>query len=427
MLRRLLVSRPLTLGMKRGIEAGALSLMEFESLPEDVVIEILRHALDDAGKSLMQFKVALKIRMTSVRLRNLIDVEVLGNVSELSREVYNVMNDELITFFPGLLRLECWYIRAKITERFFDSFTRLEYLETRQDCLTNVALRRLTTLHTLTLEKSYSLRVTGYGVETLTNLTALHIARDSWNDDTGFLLLSPFLKHLTLMDRSIGGLSFSSMSRLESLSIGTESHIDDYDLSLVGPTLETLSLLTCFFVGGNCFTTMTRLRELLIEGDSHVMSKLPILSDTLTKLSLFNVSLENHRDATRDILSLTRLSDLLLTGNESIVTNKILSQITSLTKLDIGVSNSITDEGLIPLRHMRELEVNSLITGKALVNMHESLEVITLKMFGKIRWVDLVQCVALKTIHVHSFDYLDAPMSQEAIERETGITFVMDV
>jgi hypothetical protein len=124
---------------------------------------------------------------------------------------------------------------------------------------------------------------------------------------------------------------------------------------------------------------------------------------------------------------LTRLSDLVLIGSHSIVTNTILSQITSLTKLDIGVSDSITNEGLIPLRHIRELEVNYRITGEALVNMRESLEMITLKMFGKIHWVDLVRCVALKIIHVPSFAYLNAPMSQEAIERETGITFVTNV
>lgn len=427
MLRTLLVSRPLTLGMKRGIEPGVLSLMAFESLPQDVVLEILHHALDDAGKSLKQFKAALEIRMTSVRLRNLIDVEVLGNVSELSYEVYGVINDELITFFSGLRRLECWQIKPQTTERFFDSFTRLEYLQTRQDALNDVALRRLTTLHTLVLDESYSLHITGYGVETLTNLTTLHIARDSWNGDTGLLPLSPFLKHLTLMGSCIGGLSFASMSRLESLCIGAESRIDDSDLSLVGSTLETLSLMRCFFVGGDCFTTMTRLGELFIQGDSYLLSKLPILSDTLTKLSLCDVSMDNHRDATSDILSLTRLSDLVLIGSHSIVTNTILSQITSLTKLDIGVSDSITNEGLIPLRHMRELEVNYRITGEALVNMRESLEMITLKMFGKIHWVDLVRCVALKIIHVPSFAYLNAPMSQEAIERETGITFVTNV
>ena len=149
MSRTLLANRSLTFDMKRDIEAGVLFFTAFESLPQDMVLVILHHTLGNTGKLLEQFKAALKIRMTSVRLRNLIDVGVFGKVSKLSREVYDVIKDDLITFFPGLRRLECYKISEQITVRFFDSFTHLEYLQTKQDTLTDVALRRLTTLHTL--------------------------------------------------------------------------------------------------------------------------------------------------------------------------------------------------------------------------------------------------------------------------------------
>lgn len=431
-LNALLCAKPLTLGMKRGLPAdGALlSLTEFENLPDDVVLEILRHALDDVGNSLEQFKAALDIRMTSVCLRDLIDFEILGKVSELSAEVSSVMNDVMIALFTGLRRLDTLYTEIyNIRQNFYASFTRLEFLRVRQDDITDDELRKLTTLRTLEFEENDILLgfISNRGIETLTNLTALRLDRDTYIDDDGLLPLAPFLEDLTLIRTSIQGESFRSMTRLVSLQLKDAHDIEEYNLSYVAPTLEYLSV-----AGRNSlftlrsFDTMTRLVELSVADDFYAWHYLPALAGTLTKLSLHDVTIGRDDDP-RIILSLTRLNDLMLNGRQTPVTNTILAQMTSLTKLDIGVSGSINDQALIPLCQMRDLEVNHFITGEALVNMHKSLEVIRLKMFGEIRWVDLAKCESLKIVHVIDFDSLHASKPQEVLEKETGIKFVTTV
>lgn len=431
-LNALLRAKPLAHGMKRGLPAdGALlSLTEFENLPDDVVLEILRHALDNVSNSLEQLKAALDIRMTSVRLRDLIDFEILGKVSELSAEVSSVMNDEMIALFTGLRRIDTLYIEAyNITESFYASFTRLEFLRVRQYDITDDALRQLTTLRTLEFQEVDTLSefISNRGIETLTNLTTLRLDRDTFIDDDGLLPLAPFLEDLTLIGTSIEGECFRSMTRLVSLRLDMACSIYEYNLSYVAPTLEFLSVSgynSLFTL--RSFDTMTRLVELSVAGDFYAWRYLPALAGTLTKLSLHNVTLGRDDDP-RTILSLTRLNDLMLNGRKTPVTNTILAQMTSLTKLDIGVSDSINNQALIPLSQMRDLEVNHAITGEALVNMQKSLEVIRLKMFGKIRWTDLAKCESLKIVHVIDFASLHAPKSQEVLEKETGIKFVTTV
>lgn len=429
MLNTLLRTKPLAHGMKRGLPGGGalLSMTEFENLPNDVVLEILRHALDNIGNSRQQFEAALEIRATSVRLRNLIDFEILGKVSELSVEVYRLMNDDSIALFPGLRCLETWPLdETDLTERFYASFTRLEILRVRQTQITDDALRRLTTLRTLEFEEVDTLSefITNEGIETLTNLTALRLDRDTFIDDDGLLPLAPFLEDLTLIGTSIEGESFRYMTRLVSLQLDMACSIYEHNLSYIAPTLESLSVSgynSLFTL--RSFDTMTRLVELNVADDFYAWRYLPALAGTLTKLSLHNVTLGRDDDP-RTILSLTRLNNLMLNGRKTPVTNTILAQMTSLTKLDVGVSDSINDQALIPLSQMRDLEVNHLITGEALVNMQKSLEVIRLKVFGKIRWTDLAKCESLKIVHVIDFASLNAPKSQEVLEKETGIKFV---
>lgn len=419
--------------MKRVIvdnDDALLSLTAFESLPDEMVSEILRYVLHDVGNSFEQFKAAVEMRMTSVRLRNLIDFGILGSVSGLSDELYAEVDDNLISFFPGLRSLTCYSIETQTTVRFFDSFTRLELLfVSPEDNLTDMALRRLTTLRTLVFnadrdeERRRKRRdyISNHGIETLTNLTSLGLDSDSWIDDTGILPSAPFLESLSLRGMSVGGSSFASMTRLRELSLGRETRINDDAISLVAPTLESLTVDGSPFIGKS-FIGMTQLRELSARNFFFAWSYLPSLAGRLTKLTLDNVDIDDEDDPYA-ILNLTRLNELTLDGKKTPVTNTVLAQMTWLTALTIIGCDSIKDEGLIPLCHMRNLQVNHRITGNALVNMRNSLEDLMLQEISQIRWSDLVQCASLKVVHVYSFDDLDAPMTQEALEKETGVDF----
>lgn len=315
---------------------------ELPFLPDDVVLEILLYAFHGVGEDTTVTTNACRARRTSPRIRNLIDTHLFGKVRKLSHDVL-------------------YYL---INEKNLLLFYGLKKLKVFERCprLNESTLMQMTSLESLTLFSSD--RVGDRSIQALTNLRRLILyAYDGSNIGEGEK------KHITEK-------SLCMLTRLDTLIVCSRTTITDKCIALL-PQLRRLDLRRVP-IEGDCFTSLTRLERLYI-------SRTNVKEDSLK--------------------SLVRLRRLSLDNNKAL-TNKSLSALTGLVKLNLaGDEDRFSDAVLQPFK--------------------DTLEVIKLDYHSRVNWASLKECANLKEVHLEYFEHqMKTAETQENIEKERGIKFL---
>ena len=334
LLRRHIVQH---LGMKRsnedeGEEIDVITLIDLEHLPDDVMGEILLFAFPEVGISYQMTRRAAKHRRVSLRMRNLIDLYLFAPVQELTPEVLDYVDDEGLSLFSGLKRMNLRWSIA-FTEKGLAKMTRLEQLFVHsvppslfEGCraLTNLQRLQISTLEIPPDNQSW--------LAMMTNLINLELRSVGGIDDEGIQQL-PQLKSLTLKEnRCISGTSFVFLTQLEVLIIEKQfSKMKASVFDNLSTTLRTLELSGKSGITNETLAKMTFLTSLRLEKKTGVSDEGLITLNHLRSLSL--VSDLNITE--KGLSGMSKLISLSLIHNKAITINGLLPFKSSLRNLKL--------------------------------------------------------------------------------------------
>ena len=277
--------------MKRDL-LPASSHEELPHLPDDVVVEILFYAFPAVGECNLDTKRACRARLTSPRIKSLIDRYLFGPVRKLSHDVLCILDDRNAPLFHGLKKLKLFETCPLLSERTLKSMTGLESLTLfSSDHAGDEIVQALTNLRKLVLYSYESIsclqadkkHVTLKSLRMLTRLETLVVmGRRTIHDES----IAPLhqLRHLHVGYVPIEGYCFASLTRLERLYLNNTNVKEENLGSLVH--LKRLGLGCNKFLTDNSLSTLTGLVNLTLENGEISGDALLPFRDTLEVIKL---------------------------------------------------------------------------------------------------------------------------------------------